>query len=265
MSYLQRTGNNRNDISYTTTVSNSIKYLNRTANGRNDVKFATVPNAAKILERTGNGRNNVQWSNVTVIPAEGQLFIDMVNEILMPENGSLHVYLGDTRELNESSSGVTRYVWDEDYIARASTIINNTSGGYYYFSAVGSSGPDSINGIELTWPRNGMTDEKMDQINAMFDTWREKYDEKKMLTKIWTSTLQHRWYDDAGKDELYDYSDWKYLTNLTCNLQISNIRYNRKYNEWRGGEIKIYFTYPSEGSTRINTAYILAQSRLYYR
>ena len=66
MSYLQRTGNNRNDVSYTNTVSNSIKYLTRTGNDRNNVSFNTISSTGKVLERTGSGRNDVRWNNISV-------------------------------------------------------------------------------------------------------------------------------------------------------------------------------------------------------
>ena len=42
MSYLQRTGNSRNNISWTNTSSNSIKYLHRTGNGRTNIKWYIV-------------------------------------------------------------------------------------------------------------------------------------------------------------------------------------------------------------------------------
>ena len=66
MSYLQRTGNSRNNISWTNTSSNSIKYLHRTGTGRTNIKWSTISTSANILQRNGTGRNNILWANLTV-------------------------------------------------------------------------------------------------------------------------------------------------------------------------------------------------------
>ena len=66
MSYLQRTGNSRNNISWTNTSNNSIKYLHRTGNNRTNIKWSTISTSANILQRTGTSRNNIKWSTLTV-------------------------------------------------------------------------------------------------------------------------------------------------------------------------------------------------------
>lgn len=77
MSYLYRTGDGRNDIGYTTTISSSIKYLCRTSTGINDISFIIIPGGStySILQRTGTGRNNIAWANLNVpIPKGSQTF-----------------------------------------------------------------------------------------------------------------------------------------------------------------------------------------------
>ena len=66
MSYLQRTGNGRNNISWTNTSNNTIKYLHRTGTSRNSIKWSTISTSANILQRTGTSRNNIKWSTLTV-------------------------------------------------------------------------------------------------------------------------------------------------------------------------------------------------------
>ena len=60
MSYLQRTGNSRNNISWTNTSNNSIKYLHRTGNNRTNIKWSTISTSANILQRTGTSRNKIR-------------------------------------------------------------------------------------------------------------------------------------------------------------------------------------------------------------
>lgn len=67
MSYLIRTGNNRNDVSFGGGTTTSAKYLQRTGNNRNDISFINISSNStkKVLERFGTGRNDVRWSNTT--------------------------------------------------------------------------------------------------------------------------------------------------------------------------------------------------------
>ena len=68
MSYLIRTGNNRNNISWSTTENSTTRYLRRTASGRNNVTWTTIPSGStyNILQRNGTGKNNILWSNLKI-------------------------------------------------------------------------------------------------------------------------------------------------------------------------------------------------------
>ena len=77
MSYLYRTGNGRNNIAYTTTISTATKYLRRTSTGRNNITWTTIPAGPtyNILQRNGTGRNNILWANLTMpVPSGSKTF-----------------------------------------------------------------------------------------------------------------------------------------------------------------------------------------------
>ena len=67
MSYLIRTGNNRNDISFGGGTTTAANYLQRTGNNRNDISFINISSNStkKVLERFGTGINDIRWSNTT--------------------------------------------------------------------------------------------------------------------------------------------------------------------------------------------------------
>ena len=77
MSYLIRTGNSRNNISWSTTENSTTRYLRRTASGRNNVTWTTIPNGStyNILQRNGTGKNNVLWANLSIIAAATQAYL----------------------------------------------------------------------------------------------------------------------------------------------------------------------------------------------
>ena len=77
MSYLIRTGNNRNNISWSTTENSTTRYLRRTSSGRNNVVWTTIPNGStyNILQRNGTGKNNVLWANLSIIAAATQAYL----------------------------------------------------------------------------------------------------------------------------------------------------------------------------------------------
>ena len=68
MSYLIRTGNGRNNISWSTTANTITRYLRRTSTGRNNITWTTIPQGStyNILQRNGTGRNNILWSNLRI-------------------------------------------------------------------------------------------------------------------------------------------------------------------------------------------------------
>ena len=68
MSYLQRTGNSRNNISWTNTTSVGTKLLRRTGNARLDISWIQLVagNTYKLLQRTSTGRNDIKYNNLTI-------------------------------------------------------------------------------------------------------------------------------------------------------------------------------------------------------
>ena len=75
MSYLYRTGNSRNNITFTTTANSSTKYLRRLGSGRTNINWYTIPQGStyNILQRNGTGRNNILWSNLNIPKPAGSL------------------------------------------------------------------------------------------------------------------------------------------------------------------------------------------------
>ena len=69
MSYLIRTGNGRNNISYGGGTNTKAKYLQRTGTGRNNISWIDINSnvTKKVLERTSTGRNNIRWYNTTLL------------------------------------------------------------------------------------------------------------------------------------------------------------------------------------------------------
>lgn len=71
MSYLCRTGNNRNDISFTDSVDQITKYLNRTIMSQlNAIRWFSydgMSDYANVLERNGAGRNDLIWNYIQLI------------------------------------------------------------------------------------------------------------------------------------------------------------------------------------------------------
>ena len=67
MSWLRRTGTERNNIAWGGGSTTSGNYLKRTGNGRNNVAYTQISSNGthKLLERTSTGRNNIRWNNLT--------------------------------------------------------------------------------------------------------------------------------------------------------------------------------------------------------
>ena len=67
MSYLIRTGNSRNNISWGGGTSTKAKYLRRTGTGRTSISWIDINSnsTVNVLERTSSGRNNIRWYNTT--------------------------------------------------------------------------------------------------------------------------------------------------------------------------------------------------------
>ena len=65
MSYLIRTGNSRNNISWGGGTSTKAKYLRRTGTGRTNISWIDISSnsTVNVLERTASGRNNIRWYN----------------------------------------------------------------------------------------------------------------------------------------------------------------------------------------------------------
>ena len=69
MSYLVRSGNNRNDIYFLNSNNTAASYLHRTSwTGRNSMQWLTINSSntspdAVLLQRNGTGRNDLIWDN----------------------------------------------------------------------------------------------------------------------------------------------------------------------------------------------------------
>ena len=69
MSYLIRSGNNRNDIYFLNSNNTAASYLHRTSwTGRNSMQWLTINSGntspgAVLLQRNGTGRNDIIWDN----------------------------------------------------------------------------------------------------------------------------------------------------------------------------------------------------------
>ena len=170
MSYLQRTGTGRNNISWTNTSSNSIKYLHRTGNNRTNIKWSTISTSANILQRTGTSRNNIKWSTLTVMTEEGILGQNLYNDIL-PYNGHIG-YPFD----NYSTYG------SEGTIKNYST--------YFQITPANASYPDDSNSLELrpryVYPKNSgeSNSDYRDRLNGIINGFKTKYHGKNIFTKI---------------------------------------------------------------------------------
>ena len=83
MSYLYRTGNGRNNVSWSTTANSTTRYLRRTSSGRNNVTWTTIPQGStyNILQRNGTGKNNVLWANLSIVNANLQKFVTLFDAL----------------------------------------------------------------------------------------------------------------------------------------------------------------------------------------
>ena len=198
MSYLQRTGNGRNNISWTNTSSNSIKYLHRTGNNRTNIKWSTISTSANILQRTGTSRNNIKWSILTVMTEEGSLAKNTLLPVLQKANGEIGYPFGSYR--NYGTEG---------------TVSDN--GTYFVITPVRNSYPDSSTDLKIyftrIYPRNdGETlEEYCDRANGLCEPIVNSINGKKVCTKI-NAPYQR------GRDEFYDF------TNITCRAMFTKFR-----------------------------------------
>ena len=78
MSYLSRTGNNRNDIAFTDVVDQTTRYLNRTIMDQlNAIRWFAYDGMsvyANVLKRDGNGRNDLAWEYIQLIDQQKIIF-----------------------------------------------------------------------------------------------------------------------------------------------------------------------------------------------
>ena len=213
MSYLQRTGNGRNNISWTNTSNNTIKYLHRTGTSRNSIKWSTISTSANILQRTGTSRNNIKWSTLTVMTEEGILGQNLYNDIL-PYNG--HIGYPFASYKTYGSEG---------------TIKNYST--YFQITPVKASYPDTDISLKLRpsniYPKNSGESnlDYIDRLNSIIRGFKTKYNGKNIFTKI--EAVESR-----GSSTTVT------KTNCTCSVTTSNA-----YGDSTGvdgyGSISIYF------------------------
>ena len=170
MSYLQRTGNSRNNISWTNTSNNTIKYLHRTGNNRTNIKWSTISTSANILQRTGTSRNNIKWSTLTVMTEEGVLGQNLYNDIL-------------------SYNGHIGYPFDDyDTYGSEGTITNYST--YFQITPKKASYPDNSYNIRLLpsniYPKNSGESnlDYIDRLNSIISNFKTKYNGKNIFAKI---------------------------------------------------------------------------------
>ena len=87
MSYLIRTGNSRNNISWGGGTSTKAKYLRRTGTDRTSISWIDISSnsTVNVLERTASGRNNIRWYNTNFSFASWSTVKDLLN------TGSSHI------------------------------------------------------------------------------------------------------------------------------------------------------------------------------
>ena len=215
MSYLQRTGTGRNNISWTNTSSNTIKYLHRTGTGRNNIKWSTISTSANILQRTGTSRNNIKWSTLTVMTEEGSLAKNTLLPVLQKANGEIGYPFGSYR--NYGTKGTV-----------------SDHGTYFVITPVRNSYPDSSTDLRISfrkiYPQNdGETiQEYCDRANGICKPIVNSINGKKVCTKI-NAPYQR------GRDEFYDF------TNTTCDADFTEFRASSGSLGSNSGRLSIYF------------------------
>ena len=118
MSYLIRTGNSRNNISWGGGTSTKAKYLRRTGTGRNNISWIDINSnsTVNVLERTASGRNNIRWYNTTFsfinyLYGPGDVYADF------PDNGPSYrhtiIQLTTGQYLYDAESSYTDW-WNKD-------------------------------------------------------------------------------------------------------------------------------------------------------
>ena len=238
MSYLQRTGNSRNNISWTNTSSNSIKYLHRTGTGRTNIKWSTISTSANILQRNGTGRNNILWANLTVMTEQEKLAKELYNNIKQ-YNGHIGCPHSEYNTYGPNSN-----IYD--------------SSSYLYFIPYPTSYPDSNTEVTLhdnniLFPKNSgeSNSDYVNRLNNMMDGWAAKFDKKNIFTKVEADL-----YRNNGNITTFTNFTFRYFVNPA-------IKYEYQANIISYGSIDIYFENNSgNGPNRI---FIDELAKLYYK